>query len=242
MEEDERPDGTDVTVHDLTELDQTFDQLPRAGTPAADDVPGAGERRDVRGTARLDGVALDAPWVGAVVERDGLSTPCQHSLTSVEGGRFEVTVLADEEATGCGRPGSEVVLWTYANDQKLYSTEALAWPSRHAVTFDANFSTSTPLGAARPTTEFSGEVYERDGSHLPPGARIEARVGATRCGVASVRRTGSFGGYILSVAGPGAAPACRAGGRVTFRIDGRAAVETAVNDEEHAGQLDLTVR
>ncbi|MBA2625487.1 MAG: hypothetical protein H0U89_07780 [Acidimicrobiia bacterium] len=67
-------------------------------------------------------------------------------------------------------------------------------------------------------------------------------MGGTRCGVASVRRTGSFGGYILGVVGPDAAPACRAGGRVTFRIDGRAAVETAVNDEEHAGQLDLTVR
>ena len=96
--------------------------------------------------------------------------------------------------------------------------------------------------ASLATTDYSGEIYRRDGRRVAPGTRVEARVGGTLCGVASTRRTGSFAGYVLSVVGEAAVPGCRSGARVTFRIDGDPAVETVVNGREHGGALDLTVR
>ena len=242
VEQDRTPRGTNVAVGDLSELDRTFELLPRPGTPPADRVRGARRRAVVRGHASVDGAARDARWLGAVVRRNGLITPCQQTLPPIDAGRYEITVLAEEEASGCGRPGSEVLLWTFVDGRKLFSTEALAWPRAGVAGFDAGFASGAPLGAATATTDFSGEVYRRSGRRLPPGTRIEAFVGETRCGVASVRRTGNFGGYILSVVGPDAVKGCRSGARLRFKIGGRPAIETAVNGPRHSGPLDLTVR
>ena len=103
-------------------------------------------------------------------------------------------------------------------------------------------SRAPPAGAGlAPRSEFAGEVYTPDGRHLPGGTRIDAYIGATRCGVTSVRRTGSFAGFSLDVAGPESVPGCARGGTITFRVDGRRALDTAVNDPDHSGRLDLTV-
>jgi hypothetical protein len=76
---------------------------------------------------------------------------------------------------------------------------------------------------------------------LPGGTRVVASIGGTRCGVTSVRRTGSYSGFSLDIAGPDAVPGCTRGGTITFRVGGRRALDTAVNDPEGSGTLDLTV-
>jgi hypothetical protein len=52
----------------------------------------------------------------------------------------------------------------------------------------------------------------------------------TLCGVASVRTSGDFTGFSLSVVGPDSVAGCARGATVTFRVDGRPAATTAVND------------
>jgi pimeloyl-ACP methyl ester carboxylesterase len=237
-----RPDGDDVLLDDLRALEGKFELAPRPGTPAADAVPGAGDRATAHGVLTLDGSALDSNFVGAVVRKDGLFSPCQYTLRPADGGVYEIVVSAQAEVDGCGAPGTEIVLWTFARNMKLYSREALPWPADEAARFDASFSTAAPDGGdAVPASEFAGEVYDRRGERLPPGTRVEAYVGDTLCGVASVRRTGSFSGYILNVAGSDSVAGCARGATLTFRIDGRHALETAVNAPGGSGSLDLTL-
>jgi hypothetical protein len=158
-----------------------------------------------------------------------LVTPCQSSLPAVAKGRYAITVLADRESAGCGAPGARIVLWTSAHNTILYSTDTVAWPANgHPVRFVARYSTSRAAGAAPTTAEFTGAAFKGDGRQLPPGTRIEAYVGATRCGVASVRSTTDYTGYILAVVGPDSIAGCTRGATLTFRIDGRAAVATSV--------------
>jgi pimeloyl-ACP methyl ester carboxylesterase len=222
-----RPDGQDVLVDDLRTLSGQFELSPRPGTPEADAVPGAADRVLVHGGLTLDGAPFDARFLGAIVRRGGLVTPCQYTLTSVDSGRYEIKVLADAEASGCGAPAAEILLWTFARSQRLFSRESLPWPGDGATaTFDASFSVSAPDGGAPPTTDFIGEVFRRDGERLPPGTRIEAYAGDVRCGVASTRRTGNYSGYILSVVGSESVAGCDREGKLTFRIDGQRATGT----------------
>jgi hypothetical protein len=206
-------------------------------------VTGARDRVVLRGSLTVDGAPLDAQFLGAVVLRDGLTAPCQLTLPPVANGTYEITIAADAEVRGCGGPDARIVLWTFAQNQKLYSREAAAWPGGgRQATFAATFSTTAPQGVAPPTIDFSGGIYRPDGRHLPPGARVEAYVGDTLCGVGSVRRTGSFLGYILDVAGPESVAGCTRGAKIEFRVDGKAAVETAVNGPRSNGSMtDLTV-
>jgi hypothetical protein len=196
-----------------------------AGTKSSDHIA-------VRGHATLDGAPLDAEFLGAVVRRDGLVTPCQAGIPSVTSGRFEIKVFAQGAANGCGRRGAKVSLWTYVGEKKLYSTSAVTWPRRRNVAnFDAQFATAVPNGGVPAVTELSGEVFDRNGRLLPPGTRVEAYIGPTRCGVASVRSAGeNFTGYVLSVVGPDSIAGCTQGAQITFRINGRPAPETALNE------------
>jgi hypothetical protein len=66
-------------------------------------------------------------------------------------------------------------------------------------------------------------------------------VGAVRCGVASVRRTGSFSGFSMSVVGPDSIPRCKSGATITFRVNGRRALDTLINEPGSSSELDLTV-
>jgi hypothetical protein len=146
-------------------------------------------------------------------------------------GRYEINVFAQRAGSGCGVPGAQVLLWTYVRESKLYSTSVLTWPQRaNVANFDAQFSTAIPNGDAPAVTELSGEVFDRDGRRLPPGTRVEAYIGTTRCGIASVRHAGEhFTGYILSVVGPDSIRGCSQGAQITFRISDRPAAETSVN-------------
>ena len=240
VERGDRPEGTDLGVDDLTHLDRTFEDHSRTASPPP------GSQVTIRGRASLDGRPLDARWIGAVVTHDGLVTACNVTLPPSENGRYEIAVYADEASAGCGRPGAEVVLWTYAGDRKLYSTAAVPWPAAgdddgDVVAFDVDFATADPngaVGADGAVTELSGEVYDDGSAHRhEPGTRVEAHVGSTLCGVASIRDNGF---YILAVAGPDAVAGCTAGGRITFEIDGHQATETTTNSPDRSTNLDLT--
>jgi hypothetical protein len=237
-----RPVGNDLAVRPLTRLRRRFELNPRPGTPEADRVPGARRRVTLHGGLRLDGGPLAAPFLGAVVlRRDGLVTPCQLVLSPVRGGRYSVTVMADREARGCGARGARIALWTFAGDRILYSTNRRRWPRPGRGRFDASFSSARPAGAVPPRAQFSGQVFRTDGRQLRGGTRVEAYVGATRCGVTSVRRVGSFSGFSLDVVGPDSVPGCTRGATLTLRVNGRPALDTAVNDPQRSGRLDLTV-
>jgi pimeloyl-ACP methyl ester carboxylesterase len=240
-----RPAGHDLLTVDLAAPEPALELTPRPGTPEADAVPGAEERIVLRGTATVDGAPLEARFFGAEVVRDGRTTHCQLDLASVVGGAFEVTVLGDREAAGCGAPGSDVVLWTYVGTTdvtQLHATTALPWPGvGTTTTADVAFSTAAPDGVAAPVASFGGEALDAGGDYVPPATLVEAFVGRVRCGVASTRRTGSFSGYSIAVAGPEAVRGCRRGAEVSFRVDGRRAAQTATNDVDGSGSsLDLT--
>jgi hypothetical protein len=207
-------------------------------------VRGASDRVVVRGDATLDGAPFDARWVGAVILKDGLVTPCQRTLPPVADGHYTITVLAETESSGCGAPGAEIVLWTYAGDKIVFSTNAMAWPGNgREKTFAARYSASTPAGAAPVTAQFNGGVFRSDGRPLPAGTRVDAYVRDTRCGTASVRSSTGFTGYILSVVGPESIAGCERGAPLTFRIDGRPAAATNVVNTPPGQResLDLTL-
>jgi hypothetical protein len=236
-----RPRGNDVLSRHLGALRPRFELSPRAGTPEGDSVPGARRRVALSGRLRLGGKPFDSRFLGAVVRKDGLVTPCQLTLPLVRRGRYEIEVMSAAESAGCGAPGAEIALWTFADGKILFSRETRRWPRTHRARLNFSFASSRPDGVIGPRTGFGGQVFRQDGRQLPGGTRIDAYIGATRCGVASVRRTGSFTGFSLSVAGPSAIPGCTRGATITFRVNGRLAQDTATNAPGTAEQLDLTV-
>ena len=105
------------------------------------------ERVVVRGHATLDGAPFDAQFLGAAVRNRGLVTPCQSTLPRVERGLYVVEVLSDAGASGCGVPGSEILLWTFTGNTQYFSTVALPWPADgRPATFDASFTTDDTEG------------------------------------------------------------------------------------------------
>jgi hypothetical protein len=203
---------------------------------------GAEDRGVVRGRASLDGASFDAPYLGAAVKRNGLVTPCQRSLPRVRNGRFTITVLARTEAKGCGAAGSQVFLWTFVQDQIVYSSQSVRWPGNGKTTrFDPVFSISAPIGGVGPIVGFAGEVFDSANRRLPPGANVEAHIGETLCAVATTRRIEDFVGFSIDVVGPDSIPGCAIGGTITFRVDGRDARETPINQEGQGTSLNLSL-
>jgi hypothetical protein len=203
---------------------------------------GAEDRVVVRGRATLDGASFDAPYLGAAVKRHGLVTPCQRALPRVRDGRFAVTVRARTEARGCGAAGSRIFLWTFVQDQIVYSKQSVRWPGNgKTARFDPGFSISAPNGGVGPIVGFAGEIFDASQRRLPPGAHVEAHVGQTLCAVATTRRIEDWIGFSIDVVGPDSIPGCEIGGTITFRVDGRDAQETAVNQAGQSTSLNLSL-
>jgi hypothetical protein len=203
---------------------------------------GAEDRVVVRGRATLDSASFDAPYVGAVVKGHGLVTPCQQTLPRVRNGRFALTVFPRTESTGCGAAGSEIFLWTFVQDQIVYSTQSVRWPGKgEKAKFDPAFSISAPSGGVGPIVGFAGEIFDRRNRRLPAGAHVEASIGKTRCAVATTRRIDNFTGFSIDVVGPDSIPGCTIGGTITFRVDGRDAQETAINQAGQGSSLNLSL-
>jgi hypothetical protein len=204
---------------------------------------GARDRLHLYGDLTVDGEPLNSRFLGAVVVRGDLVSPCQFTIPTVVDGKYDIYVFGRKETAGCGARGAQIALWTYVSETQLYTNDTFEWPGNGKTTrFDATFSAATPNGAVPELTIFSGEVYDRDGGELPGGTRIEAYVGDTRCGVGSVRRTGEFTGYVLAVVGPDSVPECALGATIEFLIDGRPAIATAINGEQVDDDLDLALR
>src|SRR5262249_54388857 len=62
------------------------------------------------------------------------------------------------------------------------------------------------------------------------GTKIDAYIGNTRCGTASVRSTPDFTGYILDVVGPDSIPGCTRNASITLRINDRPTVQPAITN------------
>jgi hypothetical protein len=107
--------------------------------------------------------------------------------------------------------------------------------------FHARFSITAPNGGVGTIVGFAGEVFDRSTRRLPPGARVEAYIGKTRCAVATTRRIENFVGFSIDVVGPDSIPGCAAGATITFRIDGRAVRETAINQPGQEASLNLSL-
>jgi hypothetical protein len=203
---------------------------------------GAQDRVVVRGRASLDGAPFDAPYLGAAVKRHGLVTPCQQTLPRVRNGRFAISVLARTEGSGCGAAGSEIFLWTFVQEQIVYSSQSVRWPGNgKTAKFNPAFSIGAPTGGVGPIVGFAGEIFDARNRRLPPGADVEAHIGKTRCAVATTRRIDDFTGFSIDVVGPDSIPGCEIGATITFRVNGRDAHETAVNQAGQGATLNLSL-
>ncbi len=219
---------------------------PASTTTSAPGPAAADVRRVIfAGQATLDGAPAESRWVGAVVLDDGLVTPCQTALPPVADGRYSVSVFTDAASAGCGKAGTAVALWVYANDELLYSTNTLPWPEDEATqaTFDASYAAADPGGAIPDVAQFQGGAFAADGSAMRAGTLVEAYIGDTRCGVASVRVSHDFTGYVISVVGPDSVDGCTRDAPIEFRLDGEPATPTDVMNAPPGrdATLDLTV-
>ncbi|HET9729214.1 MAG TPA: hypothetical protein VFR41_07335 [Acidimicrobiia bacterium] len=194
----------------------------------------------VHGRATLDGRPFDAPFLGAMVRKGGLATPCQADVPAVRAGQFEIAVLAAPSAAGCGESGADIVLWTFLNNRQYFATRSTPWPASSEITFDPVFRTATPMGLAPPRTEFAGQVFAANGAQVDHG-RVEALVGETVCGVASIRTSGDFVGFSLASVGPSSIPACARNAPLHFTVNGRPAANATVNDLRTHRSFDLVL-
>jgi hypothetical protein len=105
---------------------------------------------------------------------------------------------------------------------------------------------TSSLGGTKPVTGMKGRLYDSNGQELPAGTVVEVYAGDTRCGVTSLRYGDVTEGYVtLTVAGPELIPACKEGAQLTFRLDGKPAKQTAVNDLKSGSdghELDLILQ
>ena len=204
---------------------------PSNSAAGGDAVPGESDRATLRGTLTLDGAPLDTQFLGARTIRGGLTTACQATIPNVTQGQYEITIAADSEVRGCGDDASQIVLWAFINDDYVYTTTTADWPGDgEDATFDAAFSSQSPLGATTPAMGLKGELFDRDGAKLPAGTVVEAYIGDMLCGITSLRYGDSTENlYTLYIAGPQAIPECAAGATITFRLNGAPARETITN-------------
>ncbi|HEX7135220.1 MAG TPA: DUF6351 family protein [Iamia sp.] len=232
VEQGRRPAGTDLSDRDLTALDRTFGLQPRTAS--------AGETIDVTGTATVDGEALDADFVGAVVLDGGLVTPCQAAIPSVHDGAVDLPVLTSTASSGCARAGSRIALWTYVGEDQLYATPLDVRTLGDLEDVAIEFDTADPRAGVPATTGVHGEVYDATGERVTAG-RVEARVGTEICGRSSIRSEGSFEGYIVSILRTSADGPCPEGATVTFTVDGDPVEQTIANTDQGRDAVDLTL-
>jgi hypothetical protein len=213
------------------------DQSQAVASSTTSDDPGITTAINFTGDATVDGKPLDAEFLGAVVTHDGFVTPCNVTIPSVAKGAYAIGVFGSTQLIGCGENGARVVLWTYVDDTKIYATKAVPWPRRQQQRVDVQFATATPDGAVPPVREYAGEVHDAQGRAVAAGARVEAVIGATVCGVAELRDTGY---YILSVVGQDTIAGCSDGDEIRFRVNDRFANETSARASAN-DHLNLTM-
>jgi hypothetical protein len=94
-----------------------------------------------------------------------------------------------------------------------------------------------------PPSRFTGTVTV-DGKPATPGTTVEAHIGSTTCGVASVTANGAESRFLLDspALDPGANPNCGTdGATVTFFVGGKQAAETGTWHNYQLNTVNLTV-
>lgn len=107
----------------------------------------------------------------------------------------------------------------------------------------ASFSVSLAQSPPNPPSRFVGSVTV-DGAPAPAGTVVEARIGASTCGVTTVFMSGGQARYVVDspALDPAAAPNCGTeGSTVSFYVGGRLAAQTAPWRNWELNQVDLTV-
>lgn len=238
VEDGKRPEGEDVLNDEAADLGEQFTLAPRYGLPEADDVPGAGARLAVSGSATLDGLPAPIGSIRANVRGpDGLmSRSCTlEPATVLAEGRYSLVVAADEEMASCGRAGSSLLLIFTAKRASYTAQELAAWPAGATeLAFHPAFSSRNPAGAGHTETIVVGAVLDADGNELPPGTLIEAFAGDTRCGITTVPAVVTLDGgpsaFLLAIVGPDMVPGCVTGSPVSLRVDSEPIEQTLAHD------------
>ena len=106
-----------------------------------------------------------------------------------------------------------------------------------------NATTVSAESPPNPPSRFVGSV-KVDGTNAPAGTTIEAKIGTTTCGIASVFTASGESRYSLDspALDPGANPNCGTDGAVlTFTVGGKLANETGKWANYQLGTVNLTV-
>ena len=106
-----------------------------------------------------------------------------------------------------------------------------------------NATTVSAESPPNPPSRFVGSV-KVDGTNAPAGTTIEAKIGTTTCGIASVFTASGESRYTLDspALDPGANPNCGTDGAVlTFTVGGKLANETGKWANYQLGTVNLTV-
>lgn len=252
VEQGKKPAGEDL-LGDISNAGAKFTRSPRLGSDAAAHVPGADQRVTLHGAVKLDGQAVDDAFMWAMVRKDGMLRACSYGRIAIDNGTYGMAIAADAETAGCGAPGSEVIVGLFTDD-RFVAEQAFSWPQASGdATFDVTFSHAHPVGVAGSEeaifgTAFSGKLLDARDAPLGPGTKVEAYIGATRCGAFAVPPVkmvfDDTQGYTINVAAPETIPGCTKDGTIQFRINGDDTGITAVNDllqrQEHP--LDLRAK
>ncbi len=238
-----KPAGENLRVPDLGNAGAEFTQAPRLGSPSADNVAGADQRLTLTGQMTVDGqpVSGDGAMTIAVVRDGALAEVCGFLVDTPVTGSYTMGVAADAEQPGCGKSGRS--LYMVRLQHGWHDSREVDWPPGTQLAYNPEFSSSDrPPGV----TVLFGMLLDASGNLMPPGTIVEAYVGDTLCGRAAspqvVNPLSQPGGYGMLVVGPDAAPACAAGGSITFRVNGQAAssVRTVTNRlDNNWRQVDL---
>jgi pimeloyl-ACP methyl ester carboxylesterase len=247
VERGTKPEGEDVMTDDLRQAGATFTRAPRLGSPEAAAVDGANERVTVSGRMTLDGDPLVFAFVWAEVVDGGLRRLCAFDGPSPSAdGRYERVVVSEREAAGCGAAGRSIRLAAATGDKIYFSGEDVAWPEGGGeVTLDVDFTSADAGRAEDNVTPVFGSVLDSSGKRLAPGARIEAYIGDTLCGIGalphSVLAFQNPDTFDVLVASPDAIPGCARDATITIKVNGVAVEQAATNDLGDGVLLDLIV-
>jgi pimeloyl-ACP methyl ester carboxylesterase len=243
VEDGRKAEGEQVLVDDLRTAGGQFTLAPRLGLPEADEVAGAGDRVTLHGAITVDGAPANGRYFWFEVHRGGLRTACSFPSDAPANGKYRRVIAADTEVHGCGGPGA-VILGAMFSDDAVRLSSPITWPeSATELPVDLVFSSTSGVTAGFGTFIY-GTVLDGEGVHLPPTARIDAYIGQTLCGLASLNPVEmDFSGtdrYGLIVAGPDAIPGCERNARIRLLVDGLEAPQTAINDGSNHN-LDIIV-
>lgn len=182
-----------------------FTIIPRAGSPAAEQMEFAARRLRVRGTAEFpNDIEPKNLLFGVQRDANSLITFCDYDSWTNRAGYFEAVLASAGEAPGCGVPGSIVSAWISTPDGLRMLSPAFAWPEESTI-----YVALSALDLSAPNDFIGGEIV-RAGRRVTGEVTMRTNDGV--CATGHVLPVGSSAGFIVISEGcPSAA---------TFEVDG----------------------